>query len=363
MPNLAPEFKHDVFLSYSHADPGGTGETLLKTWSQAFHKELVGELRSLPGWQAAEVFLDEGGIDIAEQLEKEIRESIVGSAILLVLMSPQYLGSKACKKERDWWFEKVTSEPFPEVGSRIFIARIWPLSDGDSWPRELCDEVGQPPIGLWFFDRTEIPIRARPFGWPNFHKIDPKFRPPLICLAGDVAVRLRELKQSIERKRRAAADAKKLSAASGQAIYVHARKDDTARWEAVCTDLISAGYGVAPGSPDSFNDSIQATNIVDESMRTLEACDGLIIVPGPNSDHLASDLVIVGRRRRNSARANSHKLLPCAVLDQGLLGSARARHQHSARNMHIDWIDATSSGWTQEVQAWLNATANLQGGA
>jgi TIR domain len=355
MPSLAPEFENDIFLSYSHADPDGTGETLLKTWSQAFHKELVDELHSLPEWRGAKVYLDEGSVDISEKLEEEIRKAIFGSAILLVLMSPDYLGSQACKKERNWWVDKVKSEPFPEVGSRIFVARIWPLDDGDSWPGELCDEIAQPPIGRWFFDRTEIAINARPFGWPNFHKIDPKFRPPLVALVGDLATRLRELKQSIERKRKAAADAKKLSAAGGQAIYVHARKDDAARWDAVCTTLISAGFGVVPGSPDSFIDSIQSPDIADDSMRALEACDGLIIVPGSNSNHLASDLVIVGRRRRNSARATSNKPLPCAVLDQGLLGSAKERHQHSARNMHIEWIDATSPAWTQEVQAWLNA--------
>jgi TIR domain len=358
MPSLAPEFAHDVFLSYPHADRG-TGESLLKTWSQAFHKELVDELRSLPEWRNARVYLDERGIDISEELEEELRKAIFGSAILLVLMSPDYLKSEGCKKERNWWFEKIKSEPFPEVGSRLFVARIWPMGDDDHWPRELCDEIAQPPIGRWFFDRTEIAINARPFGWPNFHKIDPKFRPPLVALVGNIATRLGELKQTIERKRRAAADAKKLSAAGGQAIYVHARKDDAARWDWVCNNLISAGFGVAPGSPDSFVDSIQAPDIEDDSMRTLKACDGLIIVPGSNSDHLASDLVIVGRRRRNSARATSNKPLPCAVLDQGLLGSAKERHQHSAKNMQIDWIDATSPGWTQNVQVWLNVNGGL----
>ena len=40
MARLAPEFRHDIFVSYSHGDVKGDGTSLLKTWSQGFAREL-----------------------------------------------------------------------------------------------------------------------------------------------------------------------------------------------------------------------------------------------------------------------------------------------------------------------------------
>ena len=38
-------FSHDVFVSYSHGDAAGTGDSLLSQWSQSFIRELERELR------------------------------------------------------------------------------------------------------------------------------------------------------------------------------------------------------------------------------------------------------------------------------------------------------------------------------
>ena len=52
MAHLGPEFRHDIFVSYSHGDVDGSGASPLKGWSQAFARELNDpELaRSLRRW-------------------------------------------------------------------------------------------------------------------------------------------------------------------------------------------------------------------------------------------------------------------------------------------------------------------------
>jgi hypothetical protein len=41
---LGEPFQHDLFVSYSHGDFDGSGQSNLKTWSQAFGRELEMEL-------------------------------------------------------------------------------------------------------------------------------------------------------------------------------------------------------------------------------------------------------------------------------------------------------------------------------
>jgi hypothetical protein len=357
MTSLAPEFMHDVFMSYSHGDPAKTGDALLKRWSEAFHDRLCRELRSLPDWPDADVFMDDGSLDRGDELEAQLRKAVVQSALFVVLMSPHYLRSEACKREREYWFDKIKSECYPEIASRQLIARVWPLADNGAWPREFCDEKGQPPLGVWFHEQPGNQNLTRPFGWKSSE--DPAFIEAVVALAGDVSVRLQKLRKSIERKREAALNIEKLRAATGQAIYLYARGDDAPRWESACNELLGAGYGMVPDAPDLTPDRLLVSDQKSDSTRTLLACDGLLLVPGKNPSHLASDLVVVGHRWRNSAKATSKKPLPCAVLDFDRLAEAKPFLQKSARNMQVDWIDASSSDWVSGVRTWLNATADL----
>jgi hypothetical protein len=274
-------------------------------------------------------------------------------------MSPRYLESRSCTNEREWWFKKAALESFPEVRSRVLVARIWPVADKE-WPAELCDEAGQPPLGIWFFDKPGDLVKSRPFGWPDPTGSGGQFRTQVVELAGEIATRLEEFRQAIERKKRTAADTRKLKAAGGQAIYLHARQQQVTTWRHVRQQLISAGYGVVPAGPEPTSGvHPELCDIETENLRTLTACDGLLIIPGDNPNHLASDLVVVGHQRRNSARAKSKKPLPCAVIDTGHINNAEALLLQNAKNMQIDWIKASSGDWTGNVRNWLNEAANV----
>src|SRR5262249_50805599 len=149
-------------------DADGTGDSPLTIWSQAFARELERELRTLPDLQNAVVFLDaskrpEHSLSSNDPLTQQLRDAVTGSAFLLLLLSPHYLRSNWCKDERNWWLHAAAAHSFPEIGGRIFIARIWPT--GEQWPREICDERGNQPLGVWFHERPGNELSSRPLGW------------------------------------------------------------------------------------------------------------------------------------------------------------------------------------------------------
>jgi hypothetical protein len=107
---LGEPFKHDLFVSYSHGDFDGSGKSNLKTWSQAFARELEAELRQKIEFNGLMIFLDQHdrpdqAVDPMEALTEQLRTEIGATGLLTVLMSPHYLRSKWCGDERDWWLE------------------------------------------------------------------------------------------------------------------------------------------------------------------------------------------------------------------------------------------------------------------
>jgi hypothetical protein len=318
MTHLAPEFLHDVFVSYAHGDADSSGKSPLKTWSKAFARELEFELRTMPGLQNSVVFLDDSDragqrLDSNDPLTQQLRSAAGGSAFLLLLMSPHYLGSPWCKDERTWWLQHAAPNALPEIGSRVFVARIWPTGDR-AWPPELCDERGNPMLGVWFHERPGDELISRPFGWVDPTGKNGEFRSVLVDLAGQIGVRMRKLQEALVRRRQAEANVAKLADASGQMIYVHARVHDEERWEKAVKELYEAGYGVVPPAPEPDCRNPQEANVIaNEVVRILSACDGLLLVPGDDPLSLASDLAVVGYQWRNWAGAHAQCALEVSL--------------------------------------------------
>jgi hypothetical protein len=367
MTYLAPAFVHDVFVSYAHGDADRSGNSPLRIWSKAFARELELELGTMPRLQSSSVFLDDSdraghSLDSNDPLTQQLRSAAAGSAFLLSLMSPHYLASPWCNDERTWWLREAAAAAMPEIGSRLFVARVWPTGESP-WPPEFCDERGNPMLGVWFHERPGNEMTSRPLGW-----VDPtrneEFRSALVDLAGQIGVRMRKIEEALVRRRQAAANVAKLGEPSGQMIYVHARVRDEERWEKAVRELYEAGYGVLPPAPEPEYQNPQEANIVaNEVVRTLSACDGLLLVPGDDPRSLASDLAVVGYQWRNSARALARRPLPCAVVDRGQMAGDKQRLQRSAKSLRIDWIDAAVVGWTENVRSWLNTAASGRLGA
>jgi hypothetical protein len=91
---LAPAYSPDIFISYSHGDVDGTGQSELKAWSERFARAFEDELRQDAEFRNLEVFRDasarvETALDPTLPLTKQLRARVEQTAVLTILMSPQ----------------------------------------------------------------------------------------------------------------------------------------------------------------------------------------------------------------------------------------------------------------------------------
>lgn len=361
-------FLHDVFVSYSHGDDG-SGQSYLQPWSLAFARELERELRSDRRFrQNLRVFLDDDhrpgqGIDPMAPLTDQLRDDIGASAILLVLMSPDYLASKWCADERDWWFGSQAAHGLP-ADERVAVVRIWPTGT-EPWPAALTDARGHQLVGFPFSEPVEGSDSHRPLGW--FELPGPfsmAFRKALIAIVGRLYPRLDALKATLESRVRADAEIARLGGDGGQTIYLHGRADHAKAWEAAGMALIESGYAIVPGEPDAVeHDPKKLQDVRERRVEALCGCDALLLLGTDDGRALDADLVVVGKHDRQSARARSNRLLPCGLLDTAGAAVATPVRRATARIMQTDWLDGTRNPWTTEVQRWLNEKAQRAGAA
>jgi hypothetical protein len=101
MAYLEPHFDPDVFVSYSHGDPRGAGDSPLKTWTHALLHKLESQILSLDTeYDALHVWMDEQ-IDPTASLTVELRDKVSASGVLIIVMSKRYLASSWCRDELD----------------------------------------------------------------------------------------------------------------------------------------------------------------------------------------------------------------------------------------------------------------------
>lgn len=361
-------FVNDIFVSYSHGDVEGTGESRLKQWSQGFARELEAELRAQPRFgKDIRIFLDQHhrasqGVDPMSALTEQLRADIGGAALLIILMSPHYLRSQWCRDEREWWCETQRGLGLPADG-RIAVARIWPTPE--PWPDSLNDGRGQPLVGFCFYDRENAELRPQPFEWPepNSQSRDP-FRKELLTLVGWLGLKLDEMRRRLDERRSARDKTAKLAAATGQVVYLHGRAEYARAWERAAEALGQSGLVVLPGEPDPVvGDMKRMQELRAQRVQAMSGCDALLLVASEEGRSVDADLVVVGRQDRNSARALSNHLLPCALLDSAGQAIATPQRRGAARSLNVEWIDATREPWTPAVQDWLHEVARTETGA
>lgn len=349
---LGDPFRHDLFATYSHGDFDGSGASNLKKWSQAFVRELEGELRQDPKFRDLKIFLDQDhrpgqGLDPMDPLSEKLREEIGLASILIVLMSPHYLLSEWCGRELDWWVQSQEQHK-PTAEGRVAVVRIWPTED--KWPEALTDSQGVQLPGFKFHDKT----RPQPFEWPDPSDAKGPFRDVLLGMVARIWQNLKEFKEQLEERRKRVAEAERLAARGGQVLYLHGREEQAPIWQQTNKALANEGFVVAPGEPDPVVRAPQKVRKVAESrVDILSGCDGLLLLGTDDGRALDRDLVVVGRQDRNLARARSDRLLPCAVLNTNGQDIATPNRKTMARALGVDWIDTSSEVWITDVKSWL----------
>jgi hypothetical protein len=355
MSYVGAPFTHDLFISYSHGDDG-SGAAFLRPWSAAFAQALERELRADRKFRSSlSVFLDEDhrpdkGIDPMSALSDQLRRQIGDAALLLVLMSPDYLASQWCAQERDWWCARQAELGLATDG-RIAVVRIWPTDE--PWPAALRDPQGHDLVGFAFHTRDQLP--ARPLGWTELPgPFGTEFRKALLDIVGRLYPRLEELKVRVEALQHEQADAARLIQAGGQCLYLHGRADHAEAWEKAGIALTDSGFAVVPGEPEQLErDPARAQAARERRVEALSSCDALLLLATADTGALDADLVTVGRNDRQSARARCNRLLPCGLLNTVGEPIATPMRKATARNLQADWIDSTHPEWTPRVHDWL----------
>jgi hypothetical protein len=221
---FVPGYRHDVFVSYAHVDdiPLGGAE---KGWVTT----LIGNLETFlrrklgDGAQETSIWMDYE-LSGNQPFPGNIEEALRGSATLLVILSPGYLASPWCGRERDTFSAAVRDRI--ASGSRIFRVESDEIAL-DSLPEPFRELLG---YRFWARERDQraartlglpLPIPGEPSGQLYFDR--------LLDLAQELSDELKRLKvnQGAEAQRvRPAPSGNKAAPAVGPAIVLAETTDD-----------------------------------------------------------------------------------------------------------------------------------------
>ena len=340
MAYLAPHSTYDVFVSYSHGDPRGVGDSPLRRWTVRLVRELIDEIRAIdPEFDNLDVWCDEN-VDPTAHLTTELREKVKASGILMVVISPRYLLSSWCKDELTWFREQVVARS--DEQGRVFVVRGLPTNETD-WPEFLRDERGNSPIGFRFYD----PQSGMPYGWRDMRENSEEYVRQLWTLQTALTRRLRELRAR-SKARVAPAPVNLTSFGAGQRIYLHARAEDTPLRDELRTQLSESG--LLPLTP-SANSGTTIGDWARESkarIETAKRCAALALVRANDNEDFIGDLLDIGVDERQRIQVARGTPLPCAILDRSGQDLPFDVAPYGIRR-----FDLSHANWREEFRAWL----------
>lgn len=189
-----PDHQHDVFVSYAHVDdlpfPGaeqGWVTTLIESLQMLLAQKL-GRRDAFSLWMDHQ-------LSRHVQLTPEILDNLGKTATLLVILSPGYLASEWCLREKDSFLTRM--EGRVREGSRIFIVERDKV-DFEERPPQFSDLLG---YRFWVQEGQGNPPRILGSPWP-----DPKnaqnmpYFDEVTRLAANIADELKKLRREAETK-------------------------------------------------------------------------------------------------------------------------------------------------------------------
>ena len=361
---IGDPYKFDIFVSYSHGDVDGGDLAKIKRYQQDLIKDLREELEAYPDiGKDLKIFLDQDhrrdqSIDPTVPLGKQLEADVAASAMFLPLITPRYLGSDWCRREREWWFETQAGRKHGTDG-RLLNAYIWP-DGGKPWPPEL-KPGGDELLGFCFFDKARAQDEPQPHGWlRGDEKSKGTYDRIVLDLARRAVANMKDQRVLAVERKQAADERAKLNGEAGQAIFLHGRESQRKLWTQVSERLVINHFGVLPGKPEPDEpDAGKRQKIHDTRIETLTTCDAMVILCTDDDDDFDRDLAVVGKHFRQSARERmkSAKSLPCAVVDVAGVAKQNPIRERVASNLGIAWIDGTADPWVPDVRAWLRSAA------
>ena len=338
--------------------------TPTKAWCQQFASDLRQALKQWPEFASLSLYLDESPrkgerLDETAELTPSLKNAAGASVLLCAMMSPWYLKSEWCAKERRWW-EEGTRTLTPTIASgfdRAFIGRLMDSLE-DQWPEIFKDAENIAKKGFWLYDRAKPKFQRVPWGSIGTEEDKAVYKQCVIEVAGQIGSRLEEIHAHLEADRKAKEALAKLQAEKGQILYLYSRPDLHDPFDRAFERLQGAGYAVVPTAPTPL---LQDGRLDSDQADELRSSDAMVVL-GTDDPRIDKDIVVVGKNSRRLAEALSIKPLPCAVYD--LIGKAKhpERRRNNARNLGIAWIDGTAPDWPTDLSAWLqHSTAAASG--
>jgi hypothetical protein len=374
MAYVGQPFRHDIFVSYSHGT-AADGAVFLADWSENFVRALEAELRFEPELRdTLRIFLDrdqrpDRGVDPMGDLPEQLEAELEASALLLVLMSPDYLKSDWCRREREWW-TSCQHEPNLATSARVPVGfkpqervAVIRMSDTQTqrWPPPLADANGTPMVGFPF--EEDFGPMKRPLGWrlqdQEFAKTVLRSLMPVVShLKG----RLDKMRERLQAWQSEQAQLARLQQPGGQTLYLHGRSEQANAWERAAVRLNDFGFLVVPAQPDQVGqDPVKEQQVREQRVRDLADCDALLLLATEDGRALDSDLAVVGKHDRHSARSRSNKLLPLGVVDTAGPVIATQVRRNNARILQANWVDARQEDWPAQLPPWLAQQGAAQG--
>ena len=178
------------------------------------------------------------GVDPTEPLTEGLKQHIAESAILVVLMSPDYLASDWCRRERQWWWQHQMPDTLG-AGGRVVICHVlpnvkeldWsPLSDAKDWPEVLKEDHEPKFTGFWFHPQNEVDFATVPYKWEGNTKDIDDYNAEMRRLLRIITRRLTEIRQRLEERKREAEEKQKLAGSGRKFIYLHGRAAQLDAW-------------------------------------------------------------------------------------------------------------------------------------
>jgi hypothetical protein len=236
-------YDHDVFVSYAHLDDQGEA-----AWVTTLVRHLGTEVRQRLGTGDLRIWID-NELDGNHPLTSEIMQAIRRSATILLIVSPSYIASEWCVRERNTFLD-FARDCVPE--GRIFIVRCRDI-DPQALPPEFGDLIG---FKFWTED-TDAGGVTRPLGLTNVK--EPAYFAGVINLSDKLAQKLKEIRTA-----RTPGPASSASPAVEHAFLARSTDDMETREAELVSYLTQAGLGILPetwyreDNEQEFRASLQA---------------------------------------------------------------------------------------------------------
>ena len=224
-----PTYEHDVFVSYAHLDndPIARGQS---GWVDALAEKLQTEVCQRLGSRDVKLWIDRQ-LDGNHPITPEIFSAIERSATLVVVMSPGYLNSEWCRRERTAFLNLVKGR-VAEGSVFVVFAREVKRTDV---PAEFGDLEG---FRFWIQDAE---ARAdRPLGVPD--PTERSYISRIIQLSHDLKRQLEQLRTAVTQGR-----SRPMPATAGPSVFLARSTEDLEeREDELKSYLHQAGINVLP---------------------------------------------------------------------------------------------------------------------